>query len=103
MGDPLVTFDLRRGRIFIGSGEELAKLFKLAPEMGTDAGKLAASSGQAAVSSEGSTAVANSNGYRTSVRDFARRFAHRKLYERIDRARTVGADGGGTECRSGSA
>ena len=26
MGDPVVTFDLRQGRIFVGDGEELAKL-----------------------------------------------------------------------------
>jgi len=75
MGDPLVAFDLRRGRIFVGGGEELAKLLKLSPEA---EGQLARP-GQLAQAGDGSA----TNGYRTSVREFARRFAHRKLYERI--------------------
>ena len=81
MGVPLVSFDLQRGRIFVGDEEQLAKLFKLLPT-GSDEGKSATSSGQGALSSERSN-LSNSNEDRMSVRNFARGFANRKLYERV--------------------
>jgi hypothetical protein len=81
MGVPVVTFDLQRGRIFVGDEEQLAKLFNLLPTS-ADEGKSPASSGQGALSSDGST-LGSPNGHRTSVRNFARGFANRKLYERV--------------------
>ena len=81
MGVPVVSFDLQRGRIFVGDEEQLAKLFKLLPAASDD-GKSATSSGQGALPSEGST-LSNSNGHRTSVRNLARGFANRKLYEKV--------------------
>lgn len=81
MGVPVVTFDLQQGRIFVGEEEQLAKLFKLLPTE-ADEGKPAASTGQGPLSSEGSS-LNSSNGHRTSVRNFARGFANRKLYERV--------------------
>jgi hypothetical protein len=82
MGVPVVTFDLQRGRIFVGEEEQLAKLFKLLPTTQADDSKSAASSGPGALSSEGSSR-SRPNGHRTSVRNFARGFANRKLYERV--------------------
>jgi hypothetical protein len=79
MGVPVVSFDLQHGRIFVGDEEQLAKLFKLLPAA-SDEGKSATSSG--AMSSERST-LSNSNGHRTSVRNLARGFANRKLYEKV--------------------
>jgi hypothetical protein len=81
MGVPVVSFDLQRGRIFVGDEEQLAKLFKLLPAASDD-GKSATSSGQGALSSERST-LSNSNGHRTSIRNLARGFANRKLYEKV--------------------
>ena len=81
MGVPVVTFDLQRGRIFVGDEEQLVKLFKLLPAP-SDEGKSPVASGQRVMSTEGSTRSA-SNEYRTSVRNFARGFANRKLYERV--------------------
>ena len=81
MGVPVVTFDLQRGRIFVGEEEQLAKLFKLLPTQ-ADEGKSVASSGQGALSSEGSS-LNSPNGHRTSVRNFARGFGNRKLYELV--------------------
>jgi hypothetical protein len=80
MGVPVVSFDLQRGRIFVGE-EQLAKLFKLLPAASDD-GKSATSSGQGAAPSERLT-LSNSNGRRTSVRNLARGFANRKLYEKV--------------------
>lgn len=76
MGEPLITFDLRRRRIFVGDGEELAKLLKLS----SGAGEV-----ESAPSNDELTAPAggHANGHGASIRDFARRFARRKLYERI--------------------
>jgi hypothetical protein len=82
MRDPLVTLDVRSGRIFVGDAEELAKLLKLGPATASERGSSTAS-GQGAPSVEDLTTVSNSNGKRTTVREFARPFAQRKLYERI--------------------
>jgi hypothetical protein len=79
MGNPLITFDLRRGRVFVGDGEDLAKLFKLAP-IGLDEAKPTVSN---IGFLDGPTQDANPTGSGVSVREFARRFAHRKLFERI--------------------
>ena len=77
MREPLVAVDLRRGRILVGDGEELAKLLAPSPNEGTSG----ASSDQHAPGEN--SGASNSNGHRKSVRDFARSFAHRKLYERV--------------------
>ncbi len=53
MADPLVAFDVRRGRIFVGDGEQLGKLFKYVSATSPDEEKLPA--GQPAQSGEGST------------------------------------------------
>jgi hypothetical protein len=83
MASRLVAFDVRRGRIFIGGAEELTKVLNFAPAIGVDGRSQAALPGQPAQRSEVSTTTVHPNGHRTSVRDFARRFASRKLYERI--------------------
>lgn len=82
MAHPVVVFDVRRGRLLIGEREELATLLEVEPEMAPDEGTKPAHPRQAAQPSDASPGSAT-NGNRISVRDFARRFAHRKLYERI--------------------
>src|SRR5438552_2991106 len=77
MAHRLVAFDVQRGRIYIGDGEELAKL------MSVNGGNRAALPSRPAQGGDVSTSTAHPNGTRTSVRDFARRFANRRLYERI--------------------
>jgi len=76
MAGRLVVFDVRRGRLFIGNGEELIKLID------ADGGSRTAPA-QPANGGDSSTNTTRINGHRTSVRDFARRFVSRKLYERI--------------------
>jgi hypothetical protein len=83
MAGRLVAFDVRRGRIFIGSAEELAKVLTVAPGTGVNGKNRAAPPGHPAQGNDVSTTTVHPNGHRTSVRDFARRFANRKLYERI--------------------
>ena len=77
----MITFDLQRGRIFVGEEEQLARLLKLFRTQ-SDEGGSAVSSAQGALSSE-RTSLNSPNGPRTSVRNFARGFANRKLYERV--------------------
>ena len=83
MAGALIAFDLRLGQIFVGDGEQLGRLLRPVPPVGPDAGSVGVHQGQPAQSGEASTTTLNPNGHRTSVRDFARRFVHRKLYERI--------------------
>jgi len=84
MAEPLVTFDLRHGRIVIGgNGDELAKLFKLAQPTGSEKDETTNSASQSSPTDKASTTIDTSNGQKSSVRRFARRFSHRKLYERV--------------------
>jgi hypothetical protein len=83
--DSLVTFDLRRRRIIVeGAGERLVKLFEAAtaaiarqrPE-----GKIPRDAENQQVTELGSEESGQDR--RPSVREFARRFACRNIYERI--------------------
>jgi hypothetical protein len=83
MADPLVTIDLNQGRIIIGgNGEELVRLFTSNQPAGSEGANPAAPAHQQPLPTGLDHAVPQ-NGNRASVRDFAKRFAHRKLYERI--------------------
>lgn len=75
MAEPLITFDLRRGRIFVGDVEELAKLLRVtSAEQATPTLSLSPGAASAGVLTDGNP---------LPLREFARPFAHRKLYERI--------------------
>ena len=77
MAGRLIAVDVRRGRLFIGDGEQLAQL------MGVNGDSRTRLPSQSEQGGDVSTNAASPNGNRTSVRDFARRFVNRKLYERI--------------------
>lgn len=82
MAAVLIAFDLRRGQILVGDVEQLGKLLSPGAPAGSGS-SLEIQQSLPGQPGDASTSGPDPNGHRTSVREFARRFVHRRVYERI--------------------